>query len=106
MRFKSLLIVLLLAASCFSQQNPKPPDPHQQLADKLSALGDLAGSWKFHADDVAHGEAVGLDDSSWTTVDPTPRYEGHKWNGGSAWFRTTVEVPKTNKGYDLANADI
>lgn len=103
----SLAFVLLCALSSFAQDQPKtPPNPHDALADKLSAIGDLPGVWKFHEADVAHGEAVGLDESGWQTVDPTPLWEGHKWTGGSAWFRTTIEVPKTNKGYDVTGADI
>src|SRR3954464_15661938 len=105
MRF-NFLTALLLAVTCFAQENTKPPDPHQQLADKLSAIGDMTATWKFHDGNIAHGEAVSLDVTSWTPVDPTPRWEGHKWNGGSAWFRTTITVPATNKGYDLSGANI
>src|SRR4051812_21562010 len=106
MRF-NLLTALLLVTTCFAQDNnTKLPDPHQQLADKLSAIGDMTATWKFHDGNIAHGEAVSLDDTSWTPVDPTPRWEGHKWNGGSAWFRTTITVSATNKGYDLSGANI
>src|SRR5437588_3694739 len=101
-----LLALVFFSLFAFAQEKPKPPDPHQQLTDRLAGIGDLAGTWKFHIDDVAHGEALSLDDSAWQGVDPTPRWEGHKWTGGSAWFRTTIEVPKLNKGYDLTDADI
>lgn len=105
LRLRHLCLLFLLTAA-FAQDKPKPPDPHKQLADRLSAIGDLTSAWKFHEADVTHGEAVSLDDSSWQAVDPTPQWEGHKWTGGSAWFRTTIIVPQNNKGYDLTGADI
>ena len=102
----SHLCLLFLAVTAFAQDNQKPPDPHKQLADRLSAIGDFTSSWKFHQADVEHGEAAALDDSGWQSVDPTPQWEGYKWTGGSAWFRTTITVPQNNKGYDLSGADL
>ena len=69
---------------------------------RLESLQTLpGGSWRFHAGDVAHGEAVTLDDSSWQTVEP-------KSTAGkeAVWYRRTIEVPKTLDGYDLTGAEI
>src|SRR5207244_4304480 len=102
----AVLLSLIFTTAAVAQNPPKPPDPHQQIADQLSAIGQFTSAWRFHEADVPHGEVVNLDDSSWKSIDPTPQWEGHKWNGGSAWFRTLIEVPKTNKGYDLTGANI
>jgi alpha-mannosidase len=101
-----LLLFFVLAVSALAQDKATQPDPHKDLADRLTAVGDLTSQWKYHEADLEHGEAISLDDSSWQQVDPTPQWEGHKWTGGSAWFRTTIVVPQNNKGYDLNGADI
>jgi alpha-mannosidase len=98
--------LFLLVIPTVAQDKAKASNPHEQLADRLSAIGDLTSAWKYHEANLEHGEAVSVDDSAWQTVDPTPQWEGYKWTGGSAWFRTTIVVPPNNKGYDLNGADI
>ncbi|HEY1900971.1 MAG TPA: glycoside hydrolase family 38 C-terminal domain-containing protein [Terracidiphilus sp.] len=69
---------------------------------RLSALHTLPdGKWKLHTGDVAHGEAVDLDDSSWQTVAP-----GTKVSNDAVWFRQTITIPDTLHGYDLTGARI
>ncbi len=73
-----------------------------QVVGRLGSLETLpSGTWKFHSGDVAHGELVGLDDSSWQTVEP-----GSNAGKEAVWYRRTIEVPKTLHGYDLKGTDI
>ncbi len=69
---------------------------------RLSLLNQLpVTGWRYHAGDIAHGEATDLDDSQWTSA------SGKTQVGNDAvWFRRTVEVPKTLDGYDLSGARI
>jgi len=77
-----------------------PADTHV-IIDRLSSLSNLPdGVWKMHSGDLAHGEAVDLNESDWQTAAK-----------GSApkealWFRQTFEVPATLHGYDLSGARI
>jgi alpha-mannosidase len=74
----------------------------QAVVQRLSALDSLpAEEWRFHTGDVAHGEAVDLDDSSWKFV--KPRMDAGE---DAAWFRRTIEIPKSFHGYDLTGARI
>ncbi|MGD0731780.1 MAG: glycoside hydrolase family 38 C-terminal domain-containing protein [Terracidiphilus sp.] len=66
---------------------------------ELSALPD--GGWKMHSGDLAHGEAVSLDESSWQ-----PIAARSKVTNEAVWFRQTYEVPQTLHGYDLSGARI
>ncbi|MGH9707793.1 MAG: alpha-mannosidase, partial [Candidatus Acidiferrales bacterium] len=69
---------------------------------QLSALENLpAGEWRFHAGDVPHGEALGLDDSSWPLEKP-----GDRAPKEAVWFRRSIEIPATLDGYDLTGARI
>jgi len=69
---------------------------------RLESLQTLpGGAWHFHAGDVAHGEAVSLDDSSWQSVEPKS-----KAGKDAVWYRRTIEVPRTLNGYDLTGADV
>ena len=78
------------------------PAPAQQVVAQLSTLSELPdGKWTTHSGDIAHGESIGLDESSWQPIA----------NPGSApndavWFRQTVTVPTTLHGYDLTGARI
>ena len=65
------------------------------------------GQWKMHAGDLAHGEALKLDESDWTVV-PTATMEKPvgKLSHDALWFRQRVVVPKTLNGYDLTGARI
>jgi len=56
-----------------------------------------AGEWHFHAGDLPHGEAVGLDDSSWPLVKPGTRAPME-----AVWYRQEIVVPKTLNGYDIS----
>src|SRR5579862_2229828 len=78
------------------------PDRIEMVATRLKSLMRLsADEWKFHPADIDHGEAVDLDDSSWSTVRPnsTGPYE-------ALWYRRWIEVPKNLNGYDLTGARI
>jgi alpha-mannosidase len=77
------------------------PAAHRTVA-QLSALNSIAAAdWKFHAGDVAHGEAPELDDSSWQAVT-----EKTHAPTDAVWYRRWIEVPKTLSGYDLSGARI
>ena len=65
----------------------------------LQALPD--GAWKMHSGDLAHGEALHLDESSWQ-----PIAVGEKAGKEAVWFRQTYQVPATLRGYDLTGARI
>ena len=65
----------------------------------LSELPD--GAWKMHSGDLAHGEAVGLDESDWQ-----PIARPGKAPNDAVWFRQTYEVPETLNGYDLTGSRI
>jgi alpha-mannosidase len=80
----------------------KLPQPSKEVIARLSELRELPeGQWKMHAGDLAHGEAVNVDESGWQTI--TPR---SKASNDAVWFRQTYEVPKTLHGYDLTGARI
>ena len=74
----------------------------QAAIQRLSSLNALpADGWKTHAGDLAHGEALDLDDSSWPVV-------GAKSEAGTeaVWYRRSITVPPTLNGYDLTGARI
>jgi alpha-mannosidase len=78
-----------------------PPSSHAVLV-RLYGLRELPdGAWKMHAGDVAHGEAAGLDESSWQAIEL-----GGKAPLEGVWFRQTYTVPQTLNGYDLTGARI
>ncbi len=70
----------------------------ERLAD-LQALPD--GTWKMHSGDLAHGEALHVDESGWQ-----PIAVGEKAGKDAMWFRQTYQVPETLNGYDLTGARI
>jgi alpha-mannosidase len=55
----------------------------------------------MHLGDLAHGEAVNLDESSWQPI----AIEG-KAGKDAVWFRQTFQVPASLGGYDLTGARI
>jgi alpha-mannosidase len=68
----------------------------------LESLNSLpAAEWRFHAGDLSHGEAVGLDDSSWPLVK-----KGQVAPTDAVWYRREIEVPKTLNGYDISGARV
>ena len=74
----------------------------QAVIARLSGLPSLPeGAWKMHQGDLAHGEAVNLDDSGWQTIAP----KGTAPND-AVWFRQTYTVPQTLEGYDLTGSRI
>jgi alpha-mannosidase len=69
---------------------------------KLSELRQLPdGAWKMHSGDLAHGEAVNVEESGWE-----PIANPGKAPNDAVWFRQTYEVPHTLEGYDLTGARI
>jgi alpha-mannosidase len=83
----------------------RKPDGASGGDDVVLALRRLmtltADEWRFHAGEVAHGEAVKLDDSSWQVV----RANTHA-PSDAVWYRRVVEVPNNLNGYDLSGAKI
>jgi alpha-mannosidase len=78
------------------------PAESQAVLARLSGLHQLPdGAWKLHAGDLAHGEAVGLDESGWQAI-----AVGGKAPLEAVWFRQTYQVPDTLNGYDLSGARI
>jgi alpha-mannosidase len=83
------------------------PAPAQAVVAQLSSLGELPdGDWKMHSGDMAHGEAVGLDEADWKTIAHKPNSPEIKVETGAIWFRRTITVPATLSGYDLTGARI
>lgn len=73
------------------------------MLQQLEELGKLnISTWRFHAADLAHGEAPELDDSSWQQVTKSP----YRWKGGPGWLRTRLVVPVKYDGYDLTGAGL
>jgi alpha-mannosidase len=78
------------------------PSASQAVLARLSGLRELPdGVWKTHGGDLAHGEAVNLDEGAWT-----PIAVGAKAPNEAVWFRQTFKVPATLNGYDLTGARI
>jgi alpha-mannosidase len=80
------------------------PEASQTVLTKLGSFNQLPeGTWHLHAGDLAHGEAVALDDtgSGWSTI----AREG-KAPKEAVWFRQTVTIPPTLNGYDLTGSRI
>jgi alpha-mannosidase len=74
----------------------------QAVIARLSSLPRLPdGTWKMHAGDVAHGEAVHLDEVNWQVIAPNTHAPNE-----AVWFRQTYEVPATLGGYDLTGSRI
>ena len=100
---------LILAGSTLFAQSFTPVRELKNLSpaaiEKLHTLETLnslpAAEWRFHAGDLPHGESVTLDDSSWPTVSSPS-----KAPKDAAWYRRTIEVPKTLHGYDITGARV
>jgi len=77
------------------------PSGAQAVIDRLSSLRELPeGTWKMRVGDVAHGEAINLDESKW---EPISKGKAPK---DAVWLRQTYEIPPTLNGYDLTGARI
>ena len=80
----------------------KLPQQSRDVIARLSELHELPdGQWKMHSGDLAHGEAVKVDESGWQTIAP----KGDAPND-AAWFRQTYEIPQTLHGYNLTGSRI
>jgi alpha-mannosidase len=77
---------------------PKSSD----VVERLTMLKELPdGTWKMHAGDLAHGEAVNLDESDWQPI----ALDAEAPND-AVWFRQTFTIPETLNGYDLTGSRI
>ncbi len=98
----SLALVNPSGALGMPQQSVPAPDAVENTVGALHGLMNLpAEEWKFHAGDVAHGEATDLDDSSWEI-----RKGGTRGPSDAVWYRRWIEVPKNLNGYDLTGTRI
>ena len=78
------------------------PPESRDVITRLIMLRELpGGSWKMHGGDLAHGEDLSLDESSWQTF----AVPGTAPND-AVWFRTTYVVPDTLNGYDLTGSRV
>jgi alpha-mannosidase len=83
-------------------EHAKLPQTSRDVLERLTTLRELPdGEWKTHSGDIAHGEAVNLDDSAWKAIKPVS-----KAPNDAAWFRQTVTIPETLNGYDLTGSRI
>lgn len=99
-----LLMARPAAAQNFDVQKAEAqlPEPSRAVVERLLHLSQLpVGTWKMHAGDLTHGEAVTLDESSWQDV-----AVGTKTPTDAVWFRQTVRIPDTLNGYDLTGSRI
>ena len=102
------LAVVLCGSSMFGQSFTPLRELKNLSPAAVKKLGTLetlnalpGGQWRMHAGDLAHGEDVGLDDSSWTVVGPRS-----KAPMDAVWYRREVEVPKTLNGYDISGSRV
>jgi alpha-mannosidase len=103
------LVSLLFAGQAMAQTAAQAaqiaaslPSGSQAVIDRLSTLRELPeGAWKLHTGDLAHGEAVDLNESDWQ-----PIATGSKAPKDAVWFRQTYQIPATLNGYDLTGARI
>ena len=100
--FLSLLVSVLELPVTAPAQQGRSPSPAADVTAQLTALTRIAAEeWRYHAGDLAHGEAVGLDDSSWAVVKKdTVAPED------AVWYRRWIEVPATLNGYDLTGTKL
>ncbi len=78
------------------------PEASKNVITRLTMLRELPdGQWKTHSGDIAHGEAVDLDESGWAAIAPHSKAPNE-----AVWFRQTYTVPTTLNGYDLTGARI
>ncbi|HZY64225.1 MAG TPA: alpha-mannosidase, partial [Edaphobacter sp.] len=108
-----LASAMLFAPLCFgpsaqaqrrrASQIPSTLSPQShKVIERLGTFNNLpAEEWHFHVGDLAHGEAVDLDDSSWPLVKARSQAPNE-----AVWYRHLVVVPKSLNGYDLTGARI
>jgi alpha-mannosidase len=94
-----------LAIPAHAQSGKSVQEFSPATQNAIAQLGELtqlpANEWKFHAGDVAHGEAENVDDSNWETV----KSDSHAPKE-AVWYRRRIKVPTTLNGYDLTGARI
>ena len=74
----------------------------QSVVKSLSPLDRLpAPQWRTHIADMAHGEALELDDSTWEMA-----HMPGQMSREAMWYRAWIEVPKDVHGYDVTGARI
>ena len=74
----------------------------QSVVKSLSQLDRLpAPQWRTHIADMAHGEALELDDSTWEMA-----HMPGQMSREAMWYRAWIEVPKDVHGYDVTGARI
>jgi len=74
----------------------------QPVLTRLAELNELkAEDWRFHLGDLAHGEAMNLDDTSWQMT-----HAGSEAPKDAVWYRSVIAVPKLIHGYDPTGASI
>jgi alpha-mannosidase len=102
------LVVLLVATvlglpvAAVAQEAGQANPVVDGVTSQLAALTRIpAEEWRFHAGDLAHGEAVALDDSSWAVVK-----KGTVAPEDAVWYRRWIEVPATLNGYDLTGTKL
>ncbi len=101
MRAQTAVEAAKLAAEAAKTAAGLPPES-RAVIERLSNLRVLPdGVWKMHSGDLAHGEAVNLDESGWQPIEPRSNAPNEV-----VWFRQTYEVPATLYGYDLTGARI
>lgn len=99
-----LLITFLVALNIAAQTQPgKPVNPAvDAVTSQLRTLTRLeADEWRYHVGDLAHGEAVELDDSSWVAVKTKSQAPVD-----AVWYRRWIVVPPTLNGYDLTGTKL
>ncbi|MGA2850259.1 MAG: glycoside hydrolase family 38 C-terminal domain-containing protein [Terracidiphilus sp.] len=78
------------------------PEGSRAVIVRLSNLRVLPdGVWRMHSGDLAHGEAVSLNESDWKPMEPQTDAPND-----AVWFRQTYEVPADLYGYDLTGSRI
>ncbi len=107
----AVLVLLIFIPRSIYAQNPNEIEKQsagliapgsQKILAGLSALAELpAAGWKTHTGDLAHGELVDLDESSWQPAEPPSDAPV-----SAVWYRASIEVPATLHGYDLTSSRI
>jgi alpha-mannosidase len=78
------------------------PPESRTVIKRLTLLGQLPdGAWKMHSGDLAHGEAVNIDESGWQAMTAPG-----KAPNDAVWFRQSYTIPETLGGYDLTGSRI
>jgi hypothetical protein len=82
--------------------SPGPKNKVEAVAKRLKSLMNLPEEeWKIHSGDIAQGESIDLDDSSWQIVGPNSTGPHD-----ALWYRRWIEIPKSLNGYDLTGVKV